>query len=128
MVELMDLSFSIDNVFAAVAFTDKIYLVFLGVFIGILAIRRPHEWHTYKTPVVALRPLVRDIDTCPVLNRMLTLLSKDHRDCYSFNCNVILIFTVLLLARGEADMSVEQSSAPLPPAARRKADEQRSIG
>jgi len=39
LVELMDLAFSLDNVFAAVAFTDKIGLICLGVFIGILAMR-----------------------------------------------------------------------------------------
>lgn len=39
MVEVMDLAFSIDNVFAAVAFTDNIYLIMIGVFIGILAMR-----------------------------------------------------------------------------------------
>lgn len=39
MVELMDLVFSIDNVFAAVAFTDNIYLIWGGVFVGILAMR-----------------------------------------------------------------------------------------
>lgn len=39
MVELMDLTFSIDNVFAAVAFTKNIYLVCLGVFIGIITMR-----------------------------------------------------------------------------------------
>ena len=39
MVNIMDLAFSIDNVFAAVAYTDNIYLICLGVFIGILAIR-----------------------------------------------------------------------------------------
>lgn len=39
LVELMDLAFSIDNVFAAVAFTDNILLVWIGVFIGILAMR-----------------------------------------------------------------------------------------
>lgn len=39
LVEIMDLAFSIDNVFAAVAFTDKIGLICLGVFIGILAMR-----------------------------------------------------------------------------------------
>ena len=38
-VEIMDLAFSIDNVFAAVAFTDNINLVYIGVFIGILAMR-----------------------------------------------------------------------------------------
>jgi YkoY family integral membrane protein len=39
MVEIMDLAFSIDNVFAAVAFTDNIWLICTGVFIGILAMR-----------------------------------------------------------------------------------------
>lgn len=38
-VEVMDLAFSLDNVFAAVAFTDNIYLICTGVFIGILAMR-----------------------------------------------------------------------------------------
>ena len=39
MVEIMDLSFSIDNVFAAVAFTDNVVLVCIGVFIGIIMMR-----------------------------------------------------------------------------------------
>ena len=39
LVEVMDLAFSIDNVFAAVAFTDKLALIWIGVFIGILAMR-----------------------------------------------------------------------------------------
>jgi YkoY family integral membrane protein len=43
-VEVMDLAFSIDNVFAAVAFTDNIYLICTGVFIGILAMRFVAQW------------------------------------------------------------------------------------
>lgn len=39
LVEVMDLAFSIDNVFAAVAFSDNIVLIWIGVFIGILAMR-----------------------------------------------------------------------------------------
>ena len=39
LVEIMDMAFSIDNVFAAVAFTPNIVLVCIGVFIGILAMR-----------------------------------------------------------------------------------------
>jgi YkoY family integral membrane protein len=39
MVEIMDLAFSIDNVFAAVAFSNNIILIMTGVFIGILAMR-----------------------------------------------------------------------------------------
>lgn len=43
-VEIMDLAFSLDNVFAAVAFTDNIYLICIGVFIGILAMRFVAQW------------------------------------------------------------------------------------
>jgi len=39
LVELMDMAFSIDNVFAAVAFSKNIILIWIGVFIGILAMR-----------------------------------------------------------------------------------------
>jgi YkoY family integral membrane protein len=39
LIEMMDIAFSIDNIFAAVAFTDNIILVCVGVFIGILAMR-----------------------------------------------------------------------------------------
>lgn len=40
----MDMAFSIDNVFAAVAFTPNIILVCTGVFIGILAMRFIAQW------------------------------------------------------------------------------------
>ncbi|MEI8032759.1 MAG: DUF475 domain-containing protein [Chlorobiaceae bacterium] len=39
LIEVMDLAFSIDNIFAAVAFSDNILLVWTGVFMGILAMR-----------------------------------------------------------------------------------------
>lgn len=38
-VELMDLAFSLDNVVAAVSLSEKIWVVMLGVFIGILVMR-----------------------------------------------------------------------------------------
>ncbi len=38
-IELMDLSLSVDNVVAAVAMSPKLWIVCLGVFIGILALR-----------------------------------------------------------------------------------------
>lgn len=44
LVELMDMAFSIDNVFAVVAFTPNIILVCTGVFIGILAMRFIAQW------------------------------------------------------------------------------------
>jgi YkoY family integral membrane protein len=39
MIEIMDIAFSIDNVFAVVAFTDNMWAIIIGVFSGILAIR-----------------------------------------------------------------------------------------
>jgi len=39
IVEIMDLAFSIDNIFAVVAMTPNIYLIIIWVFIGILAMR-----------------------------------------------------------------------------------------
>ncbi len=44
LVEVMDLAFSIDNVFAAVAFSDNLLLITIGVFIGILAMRFIAQW------------------------------------------------------------------------------------
>ncbi len=44
LVEVMDLAFSIDNVFAAVAFSKNLLLVTIGVFIGILAMRFIAQW------------------------------------------------------------------------------------
>ncbi len=44
LVEIMDLAFSIDNVFAAVAMTDNIYLIMGGVFIGIITMRFVATW------------------------------------------------------------------------------------
>ncbi len=38
-VEFMDLTLSVDNVFAVVAFTNNIILICLGVFVGIIAMR-----------------------------------------------------------------------------------------
>lgn len=38
-VEFMDIVFSIDNIFAVVAYTPNIYMICAGVFIGILAMR-----------------------------------------------------------------------------------------
>lgn len=44
LVELMDMAFSIDNVFAVVAYTPNLILIIIGVFIGILAMRFIAQW------------------------------------------------------------------------------------
>lgn len=43
-VELADITFSLDNVFAAVALSDEFWIVFAGVAIGILAMRFIAQW------------------------------------------------------------------------------------
>lgn len=61
LVELMDMAFSIDNVFAAVAFTPNIILVCVGVFIGILAMRFIAQWF------VQLMEKYKFLETCAFL-------------------------------------------------------------
>jgi YkoY family integral membrane protein len=58
LVELMDMAFSMDNVFAAVAFTPNIILVCTGVFIGILAMRLIAQWF------VQLMERYKFLETC----------------------------------------------------------------
>jgi len=43
-VEIADIAFSLDNIFAAVALSDNIYIVITGVFIGILGMRFAAQW------------------------------------------------------------------------------------
>lgn len=44
LVEIMDMAFSIDNIFAAVAMTNNIYLILTGVCMGIVAMRFVAQW------------------------------------------------------------------------------------
>jgi len=43
-VELADIAFSLDNVFAAVSFSDELAIIMVGVFIGILTMRFVAGW------------------------------------------------------------------------------------
>lgn len=43
-VEIADITFSLDNVFAAVALSDEFWVVVVGVFVGILAMRFVAQW------------------------------------------------------------------------------------
>lgn len=54
-VELTDLVFSLDNVVAAVALSDELWVVILGVFLGILLMRFAAGWFSYlvdKEPIL----------------------------------------------------------------------------
>jgi len=44
LVEIMDLAFSIDNIFAAVAISNKFWIIATGVFVGIAAMRFIAGW------------------------------------------------------------------------------------
>ena len=44
LVELMDMNFSIDNIFAATALSNNISLILIGVFMGIIAMRFVAGW------------------------------------------------------------------------------------
>lgn len=64
-VELMDLIFSIDNVVAAVALSDKIWVVMLGVGIGILTMRFAAGIFSYA---VTREPILKQAAYILVLN------------------------------------------------------------
>jgi tellurite resistance protein TerC len=64
-VELMDLIFSIDNVVAAVSLSDKIWVVLLGVGIGILTMRFAAGIFSYA---VTREPILRQAAYILVLN------------------------------------------------------------
>jgi tellurite resistance protein TerC len=64
-VELMDLIFSIDNVVAAVSLSDKIWVVMVGVGIGILTMRFAAGVFSYA---VAREPILKQAAYVLVLN------------------------------------------------------------
>jgi len=73
-VELMDLAFSIDNVVAAVSLSDKIWVVILGVFIGILVMRFAAGIFSY---VIEKEPILKTAAYILVLNIGVELLLED---------------------------------------------------
>jgi tellurite resistance protein TerC len=73
-VELMDLAFSLDNVVAAVSLSDKLWVVMLGVFIGILVMRFAAGIFSY---VVEREPILKTAAYILVLNIGVELLLED---------------------------------------------------
>jgi len=73
-VELMDLAFSLDNVVAAVSLSDKIWVVVLGVFIGILVMRFAAGIFSY---VVEREPILKTAAYILVFNIGIELLLED---------------------------------------------------
>lgn len=73
-VELMDLAFSLDNVVAAVSLSDKLWIVMLGVAIGILVMRFAAGIFSY---VVEKEPILKTAAYILVLNIGVELLLED---------------------------------------------------
>ncbi len=110
LVEVMDLAFSIDNVFAAVALSDNFYIIMAGVAIGILAMRFVAGWFVTmieKHPsleksafiVIALLGIKLivsgSVDYIPALSDLKELL-ENHIFDLSFSAVMMLIFFIPL--------------------------------
>ena len=94
-VELMDLAFSLDNVVAAVSLSDKLWVVILGVFIGILVMRFAAGIFSY---VVEREPILKTAAYILVLNIGVELLIEDlgHVEISDWMRFGISIATILL--------------------------------
>lgn len=73
-VEIMDLVFSLDNVVAAVSLSDQLWVVMLGVAIGILAMRFAAGIFSY---VVQKKPILKSAAYVLVLNIGIELLLEE---------------------------------------------------
>lgn len=73
-VELMDLAFSLDNVVAAVSLSDKIWVVMIGVAIGILVMRFAAGMFSY---VVEKEPILKTAAYILVFNIGVELILED---------------------------------------------------
>ena len=73
-VEMMDLVFSLDNVVAAVSLSDKLWVVLIGVAIGILAMRFAAGLFSYA---VEREPILKQAAYLLVLNIGVELLLED---------------------------------------------------
>jgi tellurite resistance protein TerC len=73
-VELMDLAFSLDNVIAAVSLSDKLWVVALGVAIGILAMRYAAGIFSY---LVEREPILQKAAYVLILNIGVELMLED---------------------------------------------------
>ncbi len=99
-VELADLAFSIDNVVAAVAVSDKLWAVLLGVALGILLMRFAAGWFSY---LVQREPVLKTAAYVLVLNIAVELLlenfaSLNVTDGARFGVSIGTIVLALLYA------------------------------
>jgi tellurite resistance protein TerC len=99
-VELMDLAFSLDNVVAAVSLSDKLWVVIIGVFIGILVMRFAAGIFSY---VVEKEPILKTAAYILVLNIGVELLIEEFAhveigDWLRFGISIATILLTLAYA------------------------------
>lgn len=113
LVEIMDMAFSIDNIFASVAMTSNIVLILIGVFVGIIAMRFVAQWFSSliirfpsleKSAFIVIALLGLKLILTGVLDYMPTpFFMKDfinsHTFDFSFSAAMMFIFFVPLLTR-----------------------------
>jgi tellurite resistance protein TerC len=94
-VEVTDLVFSLDNVVVAVALSDKVWVIFIGVALGILFMRFAAGWFSYLVEKI---PTLKKTAYILVLNIGVELLVEDlaHIDVKPGLRFGITIFTLLL--------------------------------
>jgi tellurite resistance protein TerC len=100
-VELADLAFSLDNVVAAIAVSDKILIVMLGVAIGIVLMRFAAGWFSY---LIEREPILKTAAYVLVLNIALELLLEEFaglrlNDLARFGISAATLLAALLYAR-----------------------------
>ena len=100
-VELMDLVFSIDNVIAAVSLSNELWVVMLGVGIGILGMRFAAGWFSYA---VQRWPILKPAAYVLILNIGIQLILEqvwkiEISDWTRFIISMTIIFGALIYAR-----------------------------
>lgn len=99
-VELMDLVFSIDNVVAAVAISNELWVVLLGVAIGILTMRFAAGLFSYA---VEREPILKEAAYILILNIGIQLLLEEIwkieiSDLVRFGISILIILVCLAYA------------------------------
>lgn len=94
-VELMDLAFSLDNVVAAVSLSDKLWVVMIGVAIGILTMRFAASLFSY---IIEKEPILQQAAYILVFNIGVELLIEDlgHIQINDWMRFCVTIATILL--------------------------------
>jgi tellurite resistance protein TerC len=97
VVELIDLAFSIDNVIAAVALSDKLWVIIVGVFIGIFAMRYAAQiftklivWEPNLKVAAYLLLLAIAIE---YFFEKITHIHIGHFESFGISCSIIILTT-----------------------------------